>query len=108
MTSPLPFDDEHAPLYTVGQVADMLGVQPAFLRRIDVEDVVSPARSVGGQRRYSRADITAVQRVSEMAGEGMTLPGIRRILVLEAEVAQLREQLARLGAKSSPGRAPRR
>jgi len=94
VTTPLPFDDELAPLYTVGQVAGMLGVQPAFLRRIDVEEVVRPARSDGGQRRYSRADITLAQRVSTMAGEGMTLAGIRRILTLEAEVADLRRQLA--------------
>ena len=91
---PLPFDDELAPLYTVGQVAGMLDVQPAFLRRIDIEDVVRPARSEGGQRRYSRADIALVQRVSVMAGDGMTLAGIRRILELEAVVADLRQQLA--------------
>jgi DNA-binding transcriptional MerR regulator len=90
----LPFDDEFAPLYTVGQVADMLGVQPAFLRRLDTELVVQPARSDGGQRRYSRSDIGVVQQVSNMAGEGMTLPGIRRILELEAEVADLQAQLA--------------
>jgi DNA-binding transcriptional MerR regulator len=92
---PSPFDDEHAPLYTVGQVAEILGVQPAFLRRLDGESVVQPSRSNGGQRRYSRAEIGRVQRVSEMAGEGMTLAGIRRILVLEAEVARLRQELER-------------
>ena len=91
----LPFDDVNAPLYTVGQVASMLGLQPAFLRRLDTEEVVQPARSDGGQRRYSRADIAVVQQVWSMAGEGMTLPGIRRILELEAEVASLREQLRR-------------
>jgi len=90
---PLPLDDEYAPLYTVGQVAGMLGVQPAFLRRVDSEQVVQPARSDGGQRRYSRLDIACVQRVTEMAGEGMTLAGIRRILVLEAEVAELKRRL---------------
>ncbi len=92
----LPFDDEHAPLYSVGQVADMLGVQPAFLRRLDTEHVVQPARSDGGQRRYSRSEITRVQQVSAMADEGMTLPGIRRILELEAEVRHLQHQLAEL------------
>jgi MerR family transcriptional regulator/heat shock protein HspR len=89
----LLFDNEDAPLYTVGQVADFLGVQPAFLRRIDTEAVVRPARSDGGQRRYSRADISQVQRVSDMAGEGMTLAGIRRILELEAEIATLQREL---------------
>ena len=92
---PLPFDDAHAPLYTVGQVAEMLGVQPAYLRRLDLEEVVQPARSAGGQRRYSRAEVDRVQHVTAMADEGMTLAGIRRILVLEAEVADLRRQLDR-------------
>jgi DNA-binding transcriptional MerR regulator len=97
----LPFDDATAPLYTVGQVASMLGVQPAFLRRLDTEQVVQPARSDGGQRRYSRNDIAVVQQVWDMAGEGMTLVGIRRILSLEAEVADLRRQLATAKAQQA-------
>jgi DNA-binding transcriptional MerR regulator len=95
----LPFDDEHAPLYSVGQVAGMLGVQPAFLRRLDTEQVVQPARSDGGQRRYSRSEIARVQQVSAMAEDGMTLAGIRRILELEAEVAQLQHQLHELSER---------
>ena len=97
----LPFDDEHAPLYSVGQVAEMLGVQPAFLRRLDTEQVVEPARSDGGQRRYSRSEIERVQQVSAMAAEGMTLPGIRRILELEAEVMLLQRELAELKKRRS-------
>jgi MerR family transcriptional regulator/heat shock protein HspR len=91
----LPIDDPLAPVYTVGQVADMLGVRPAFVRRLDTESVVQPARSQGGQRRYSRADIDQVQQVWDMAGEGMTLAGIRKILALEAEVANLKSQLVK-------------
>ena len=90
----LAFDDEYAPLYTVGQVSGMLDIQPAFLRRLDVEEVVRPARSSGGQRRYSRNEIALVQHVSRMADAGMTLAGIRRILLLEAEVASLKQRLA--------------
>jgi MerR family transcriptional regulator, heat shock protein HspR len=97
----LAIDDEHAPLYAVGQVADLLGVQPAFVRRLDTERVVQPARSDGGQRRYSRAEIVQVQRVAEMADEGMTLVGIRRILELELEVAELRRLLAQ-AQRTSP------
>jgi len=89
----LSIDDRLAPIYTVGQVAGMLGLQPAFVRRLDTESVVQPERSAGGQRRYSRADIDQVQQVWAMAGEGMTLAGIRRILELEAEVLDLKRQL---------------
>jgi len=103
---PLPFDDDHAPLYSVGQVAEMLGLQPAFLRRLDLENVVQPARSDGGQRRYTRSEVGVVERVSVLAGDGLTLAGIRRILELEAEVADLKRQLGeqRAAAKSSKRR----
>jgi len=95
--------DERAPIFSVGQVASMLGVQAAFVRRLDVEEVIQPARSDGGHRRYSRADVLQVQRVSEMANDGLSLAGIRRILLLEAEVADLRRQLHDLGLDSPSG-----
>lgn len=92
----LPIDDLHAPLYTVGQVSSMLDVQPAFLRRLDSENLVCPERSDGGQRRYSRAEILRVRRVNELADEGLTLAGIKRLLVLEAELESLRAEVSRL------------
>ena len=100
-----PFDDENVPLYTVGQVADMLSLKQAFLRRIDELQVVSPQRSAGRQRRYTRVEIRVVQQVATMADEGMTMPAIRRIIELEqrlAEVARERDDLAaRLAAVSA-------
>jgi MerR family transcriptional regulator/heat shock protein HspR len=100
-------DDPLAALYSVGQVAAMLGVQQAFLRRLDTEEVVRPERSAGGQRRYSRDEIDQVGRVASMMGEGMTLPAIRHIIVLEAELDRLRRELADVQARldGSDGRA---
>ncbi len=85
----LPFEDENLPLFTVGQVAQMLEVQQAFLRRLDEFGVVTPSRSSGGQRRYSRTEVTIVRYVSQLADEGMTLAAIRRVLELEAQVRDL-------------------
>jgi MerR family transcriptional regulator, heat shock protein HspR len=70
--------------------------------------VVCPARSAGGQRRYSRRQIARVARVRELVGAGLTLAGARRVLALEdrvslleagldaarAEAARLRTELA--------------
>jgi MerR family transcriptional regulator, heat shock protein HspR len=101
----LPFDSADAPLFSVGQVADMLGVQQAFLRRLDSQDVVSPARSDGQQRRYSRADVGQVQEAVSLIGDGLTLPGVRRVLLLQAQVRQLEAELAAARAeKGSSGR----
>ena len=96
---PLPIDDENLPLFTVGQVSVMLEVQQAFLRRLDQLDVVRPSRSDGGQRRYTRREITVVQYVVRLADAGMSLAGIRRILELEAQVRQLEQECAVLRAQ---------
>ena len=93
-----PLEDEHAPLFTVGQVAEMLAVKQAFLRRVDDLQVVSPQRSAGGQRRYTRYEIRVIQQVVTMADEGITLQAIRRIIDLEhrlAAVTRERDELAR-------------
>ena len=95
----LPFDNASAPLYSVGQVADMLGVQQAFLRRLDAHDVVSPARSDGQQRRYSRIDVHQVQEALGLIDEGLTLGGVRRVLELQAEVKRLERELETLRAQ---------
>ena len=87
-----PLEDEHAPLYTVGQVAEMLAVKHAFLRRVDALQVVSPHRSAGGQRRYTRYEIHVIQQVMTMADEGITLQAIRRIIELERELAAVRRE----------------
>jgi DNA-binding transcriptional MerR regulator len=87
-----PFEDENLPLFTVGQVAEMLEVQQAFLRRLDEFDVVRPSRSSGGQRRYSRTEVTVVRYVAQLADEGMTLAAIRRVLELEHELRALQAE----------------
>ena len=115
----LPFEDEDQPFYTVGQVAEALKVQQAFLRRLDEFGVVRPSRSTGGQRRYSRVEVTVVRYVAQLADEGMTLAAIRRVLALEEQVKALEEERdALLGAlaerdrllaslvQSPPGRIP--
>jgi DNA-binding transcriptional MerR regulator len=88
----LPLDDENLPLFTVGQVSTMLEVQQAFLRRLDEHQVVRPTRSTGGQRRYTRREITIVQYVVGLVDDGMTLSAIRRVLALETRVAELERE----------------
>jgi DNA-binding transcriptional MerR regulator len=100
--APLPFEDAAAPLYSVGQVADMLGVQQAFLRRLDSHDVVSPARSDGQQRRYSRLDVGQVQEALGLIDEGLTLGGVRRVLALQEQVRALETEIEALRA-AQPG-----
>jgi len=102
-----PFEDEDVPFFTVGQVAEMLSLKQAFLRRVDELRVVSPQRSAGGQRRYTRIEIRVIRQVASMADEGMTMTAIRRIIELEqqlAEVVRHRDELAAMLSEVSSER----
>jgi MerR family transcriptional regulator, heat shock protein HspR len=97
----LPIDDENQPLFTVGQVSQMLEIQQAFLRRLDELQVVTPARPSGNQRRYTRREITVVQYVVNLVEEGMTLAAVRRVLTLEARVRELEARARELEARAT-------
>ena len=50
---------------------------------MNVEGLLTPARSAGGTRRYSADDLARLQRISELVAAGVNLAGIARILELE-------------------------
>lgn len=87
-------DDADAPLFTVGQVARLLGVPIAQLRRLDERGVVRPSRSAGNQRRYSRREIGRAREALVLAADGVGLAGVRRVLALQDEVRDLEARLA--------------
>lgn len=97
----LRIDDQDAALYSVGQVAAILRVTQAFLRRLDEQSVVCPGRSAGGQRRYSRRQIATAARARDLAGEGLTLAAARRVLALEDRISQLEADLDATRAQSA-------
>lgn len=93
-------DDPDFPAFTTGQAAELLGVQQAFLRSLDNADVVSPNRSGGGHRRYSRQQLETISRLRELLDEGHTVSAAAQIVVLEdalnaarKEISDLRERL---------------
>ena len=70
-------------VYVISVAAELAGMHPQTLRIYERRGLVTPARTRGGNRRYSDADIETLQRISELAEQGMNLEGIRR--VMEAE-----------------------
>jgi len=74
----------------------LAGVHPQTLRIYERRGLLSPARTAGGNRRYSDADISRLRRIAELAELGMNLEGIRHVMSLEAEVERLREEVVHL------------
>jgi MerR family transcriptional regulator/heat shock protein HspR len=97
--------DRGAPRYSIGQASELLGVAPWFLRRLDSMDVVKPSRSGGAQRRYSREQLGQVADAKALMDDGVSTVGVRRVLELQARVAQLEAELAR--ARGRLRRRPR-
>jgi DNA-binding transcriptional MerR regulator len=58
------------------------------------------------QRRYSRREIATLQHVAQLASEGMTTVGIRRILALEERIDELEDRLATRDAERPPDDHP--
>lgn len=89
-------DDDDYPAYTIGLAADLLGVQPAFLRSLDAAGLLTPNRSIGGQRRYSRAELTLALRVRELLDVNMPLIAAIRIVSLERQLETAHQRIAHL------------
>ncbi len=82
---------DHA-VYVISVAAELAGMHPQTLRIYERRGLVQPARTQGGNRRYSDIDIDRLRRISELAAEGMNLEGIRRVMSLELEVLLLRAE----------------
>lgn len=92
-------------VYVISVAAELAGIHPQTLRIYDRRGLVQPARTGGGSRRYSEADIEKLRRVHELTSEGMNLDGVVRVLALEAEVARLKALVERLARDLESKRA---
>ena len=82
--------------YVISVAAELAGMHPQTLRIYERRGLLQPARTRGGNRRYSEADIARLRRIADLTAAGMNVEGIRRIMDLEAEVARLRDEVDRL------------
>jgi MerR family transcriptional regulator/heat shock protein HspR len=81
------------PLYAISVAAELTGSGIQSLRLYERIGLVEPARTSGGTRRYSEADIDRLRRIVDLVADGVNLAGVRRILHLEHENDRLRQQL---------------
>ncbi len=91
-------DDDDYPAYTMGRAAAMLGTTPAFLRAIGEARLITPLRSEGGHRRYTRYQLRIAARARELVDQGTPVGAACRIIILEDqldEALRLNEEMRR-------------
>lgn len=80
-------------VYVISVAAELSGMHPQTLRIYERKGLVLPARTSGGSRRYSDADVALLRRISELTSEGMNLVGVKKVLELERRLIELESQL---------------
>lgn len=99
-----PMSDSNAQMravYIISVAAELAGVHPQTLRIYERKGLLEPARTTGGSRRYSQADIDHLRRIQELTDEGLNLAGVKKVLELEAHIARLENVLIQTRAEAA-------
>jgi MerR family transcriptional regulator/heat shock protein HspR len=92
--------DRRQAVFVISVAAELAGVHPQTLRIYERKGLVEPARTGGGNRRYSEADIEQLRRIQSLTNDGLNLAGVKRVLELEAQLAELEGALQELRAEA--------
>ncbi len=90
--------DEHTAVYAISVAAQMAEMHPQTLRHYDKMGLVVPSRN-GKHRLYSLRDIALARYVAALVKEGVNHEGIKRIIELNHDLAQVKQELARVSEK---------
>lgn len=85
---------EEQEYYVISAAAELTGMHAQTLRTYDRLGLVTPMRTKGGGRRYSRRDITILRRIQYLSQEeGVNLAGIKTIIEMTQQIEQLQDEL---------------
>ncbi|MFK5635225.1 MerR family transcriptional regulator [Ornithinimicrobium sp. LYQ103] len=88
-------DSDHG-VYGISVAAELAGMAASSLRLYETHGLLDPDRTPGGTRRYSVNDLDRLRVIAQLLDDGVNLPGIARVLALQAENERLRDRCARL------------
>jgi MerR family transcriptional regulator/heat shock protein HspR len=81
----------------ISVAAELVGMHPQTLRMYEAKGLVRPARTPGGTRLYSDADVERLRLIQRLTTElGLNLAGVEHVLRLQDELARLQSRMERL------------
>jgi DNA-binding transcriptional MerR regulator len=96
-------DDDDYPAYTTGRAAEILGTTQGFLRAVGQARLITPLRSQGGHRRYSRYQLRIAARARELVDQGTSVEAACRIVILEVQLEEARRINAEYRSAAASG-----
>jgi MerR family transcriptional regulator/heat shock protein HspR len=88
--------DENTPLFVISVAAELALMHPQTLRQYDRLGLVSPKRTLGQSRRYTMRNVAQLRQIAALSAEGVSLEGIKRIIELENNNAELKKRVREL------------
>ena len=85
--------NETTPLFVISVAAELVGMHAQTLRQYDRLGLVSPTRTQGKSRRYTMQDVAKLREIANLSSQGVSLEGIRRVLDLVNENAELKNRV---------------
>ncbi|AOY56666.1 heat shock protein transcriptional repressor HspR [Candidatus Rhodoluna planktonica] len=80
-------------MFSIGVAAELSMMHPQTLRDYDRMKLVVPVRTGGQTRRYTMRNVAQLREIQRLSQEGVSLEGIRRILELENQNAELQKRV---------------
>jgi MerR family transcriptional regulator/heat shock protein HspR len=96
--------DVEQDLFFISMAARMLGMHPQTLRKYERLGLITPSRTIGSMRVYSRDELDRLRLIKHLVDEaGINLAGVQRLLSIAESVQRLRPLV-----NQEPGRADAR
>ncbi|WJZ03776.1 heat shock protein transcriptional repressor HspR [Corynebacterium freiburgense] len=95
-------DKPDVEFFVISVAAELAGLHAQTLRAYDRMGLVTPLRSRGGGRRYTRRDVDLLREIHRLSQEeGVNLAGIKTIISLETKNERLQRDNERLNAENN-------
>ncbi len=78
-------------VYGISVAADLVGTGVQNLRLYERRGLLTPRRTAGGTRLYSRDDVSRLHRITALLAAGLNLAGVAMVLDLQDDLATARE-----------------
>jgi MerR family transcriptional regulator/heat shock protein HspR len=85
--------DVDTPMFAIAVAAELAYMHPQTLRQYDRMGLVIPTRTGGQSRRYTMRNVAQLREIARLSNEGVSLEGIKRILELENQNAELQKRV---------------
>ncbi len=90
-------DKNNEPYYMISVVAKMYNVHPQTLRLYEKHGLLTPSRTEGNTRLYSKKDLERLEIILNLARDlGVNLAGIEIILNMREKMEQMQKEINQL------------